>query len=263
MGKLDNIINFINQDKRYLISVFDCDLGTYIYKYFPATNILEQFGTAESFFEDLNAKNHKHLNIQSHQKNGSGKKKIAEPITVNFSSTQEEQPVTKPVAIEQQPNFTTPMSRTEANAFGLGATQIFELMVEKNEANRLRTDNAELKSENKRLREQNEEYKEKLLSDKYDYQKEKDKRDSTNGMLTGLMGALPMVMEHLKPAQSVGLASPQVNYGSLVKNNFAQNLENLDDETVKVLSLVIHTMGSNEQFSADFVELLKKHNLWQ
>ena len=41
-GELVNtIINKIDTDKRFLLSVFDLDTGTYLYKYQPATKILE------------------------------------------------------------------------------------------------------------------------------------------------------------------------------------------------------------------------------
>ena len=49
-GELVNIIiNKIDTDKRFLLSVFNLDSGLYLYKYYPATKILEKGGKVISF----------------------------------------------------------------------------------------------------------------------------------------------------------------------------------------------------------------------
>lgn len=263
MGKLDNTIHLINTEKRLLLSVFDIDKATHLGKYIPASTILEKYGSGENYFEHLNAQGHKNLVLSFYKKNGTGRPKLTEPITVNFGNPIEEnhQSVMQPVA---------PIQRTQAipknnmfSQFGLGHAEAIELFVEKNEATRLRTENAELKVENKSLKSENEKHREEILRDKYDYSKEKDKRESTHGLITGLMGALPMVMQHIKPAEN-GLGSPQPeNFGSLIKNNFVQTVKELDDATVTMLGIIINEMTTNELFANDFIEVLQKHKLWQ
>lgn len=264
-GKLDSTINYIDTNDLFLLTIFDIDKAEFLMKYMPAPKIREQYGTGTEFFENLNANGHKNLIIKSHKKSGTGKPKLEEPFTVRFSDGEqtELQPIAQPVATPQPVMQNLPMLKNELSLFGLGVPQLMDLHVEKNEANRLRTENAELKSEYKRLTEENKKLHEQILSDKYDYEKQKDKSNTTKEIISGLAGVMPVVMEHLRPPQN-GLGAAQTeNFGSLIKNNFAQNLKSLDDATVIVLDKILNELSTNEQFSNQFTELLKKHQIWQ
>ena len=256
-SKLDTVIHNINNNKSFLLSVFDTDKASNIVKYLSGTTILEQYGTGEAYFEHLFQNGHRNMVISLHNKNGSGKKKIADPITVSLSpNTESEQPVSQPV-------FNTPampMIPQKNETFGLGVPQLMDLYVEKNEATRLRTENAELKAKNVTLEAENKKYYEQILSDKYNYDKEKDKKESTNGVIQGLMGALPMVMQQFSP-NTGGLNAP-IEFGSQIKNDFAQTIKSQDDITITVLSRITQHLGQNNDFSNELLELLKKHNLW-
>ena len=265
-GELVNIIiNKIDTDQLFLLSIFDLKSGVYLHKYYPATKILEEFETGVNFFEHLFEQGYRHLNLSSYRKNGTGKLKDGEPITVNFSEDTEPQPVAQPVQ-QMQPIQTMPQMNQNNDMFsnfGLNAPQIMDLFVQKNEAERLRTENSELKTKNLILESDNTRLKEAELSSKYDWEKEKSKRDGTQGLIKDCIGSLPMIMAHLKNEQS-GLNAPQeVNYGSLVKNNFAESLHTMDDNTLTVLSRIHNTIGVNGEFTTELVELLKKHGLWE
>lgn len=264
-GKLDSTIKYIDTNDLFLLTIFDIDKAEFLMKYMPSPKIREQYGSGVELFESLNANGHKNLIIKSHKKSGTGKPKLEEPFTVSFSAggQTESQPVLQPVATSQPVLQAVPMPKNDLSTFGLGIPQLMDLHVEKNEANRLRTEVAELKSEVKRLTEENKKFHEQILSDKYDYDKQKDKSNTTKEIISGLAGVMPMVMEHLKPSSN-GLGSPQQpeTFGSLIKNNFAQNLKSLDDITVSVLDKVVNQLGVNEQFSNEFIELLKKYDLW-
>lgn len=255
-SKLDSVIHNINTNKSFLLSVFDTDRATNVVKYLQGTTILEQYGTGEAYFEYLFQNGHRNMVISLHNKNGSGKKKIEEPITVSLSPNGiSEQPVLNNSSLPAMP-----MMPTKNETFGLGVPQLMDLYVEKNEATRLRTENAELKAKNTTLEAENKKYYEQILSDKYNYDKEKDKKESTNGVIQGLMGALPMVMQQFSPNAN-GLNAP-ADFGSQIKNDFAQTIKSQDDITITVLSRIAQHLGQNADFSNELLELLKKHNLW-
>lgn len=257
-SKLDNVIHNINNNRSFLLSIFDTDKASNIVKYMPGTSILEEYETGEAYFEHLFQNGHRNMVISLHNKNGSGKKKIAEPVTVSLSpNTESEQPFSQPVFN----NPPMPMIPTTNETFGgLGVPQLMDLYVEKNEASRLRTENAELKAKNITLEVENKKYYEQILSEKYNYDKEKDKKESTNGVIQGLIGALPMMVQQFSPNAN-GLNAP-AEFGSQIKNDFAQTIKSQDDITITVLSRITEHLGQNNDFSNELIELLKKHNLW-
>ena len=264
-GELVNtIINKIDTDKRFLLSVFDLDTGAYLYKYQPATKILEEFESGVNFFEHLYSSGHTHLNLASYRKNGTGKLNDGEPITVNFSTENKEQPVAQPVQAIQPVQMMPQIQNNDAfSHFGLNGVQVMDLFVEKNEAVRLRTENSELKSKVDRLQGDNERLKETELSNKYDWEKEKSKRDGNHGLIKDCLGSLPMIMAHLKTEQN-GLNGVQsMDYGSIIKNDFAQKINEIDDNTLTILSRIHTATVTNTLFTTELVELLKKHGLWE
>lgn len=263
-GELVNIIiNKIDTDKRFLLSVFNLQSGLYLYKHYPATKILEEFGTGANFFEHLFAEGHRYLNLSSYRRNGTGKLNDGEPVTVNFSEDIETQPVAQPVQQTQPIPMMPQMNNDMLSGFGLNGAQVMDLFVQKNEAERLRTENSELKTKNIVLESENKRLQETELSNKYDWEKEKAKKEGTHSLIKDCIGSLPMIMAHLKNEQG-GLNAPQeVNYGSLIKNDFAESLKTIDDQTVTVLSRIYSASNTNAQFATELVELLKKHGLWE
>ncbi|MFC7774088.1 hypothetical protein [Flavobacterium sp. GCM10027622] len=261
-SKLDSVLHNINNNKNFLLSIFDTEAATNVVKYFPGAKILEQFGTGEAYFEHLFQNGHRNMVISSHSKNGSGKKKLEEPITVSLSPNNDTSMETVSQSVPNPVYPAMPMTASKNENFGLGVPELMSLYVAQSEANRLRGENTELKADNKRLEAENKKYHEQILSDKYDYDKEKDKKESTNNTIQGLMGALPMVMPYLMPNQQSGLNAP-TDFGSQVKNDFVQTIKTKDDITITVLSKITQHLGENELFSAELLELLKKHNLWQ
>ena len=263
MGELEQIINKIDTDSRFLLSVFNLQTGLFLYKYYPATKILEEFETGANFFEHLYASGNRHLNLSSYRKNGTGKIKDSEPITVNFSEKTE---ATQPVAQPAQPIQTMPQqpqNNDMFSSFGLNAPQLMDLFVQKNEAERLRTEKSEMSARIDRLEAENERLKDFELKNKYDWEKEKAKREGTHGLIKDAIGSLPMIMAHLKSEQN-GLNAPQtVDYGSNAKNNFAEKLKTIDDTMVGILNVIYDSSIANPTFASELVELLKNHKLWE
>jgi hypothetical protein len=269
MGKLDAIIEKINTEKWLLLSVFDHQSKTNLYKYHPATAILAEFGSGENFFESLNEKGHHHLTVSAHLKNGTGKIKATEPVEVQFGAPIENEPFLEiehqqptPKAIQEMTSKSAPMDIS--GLFGLGAPQIMELMVKKHEADRLTIENSELRADNRSLKDKNEQYREEILKDKYDYQKEKEKKGDTHALIGQIAGSLPAIMQYIKPNPSEGLSASQpLDYGSPTKNSFVQNLPQIDDATLLLLVSILNNMNTNTSFSNELITLLKKHQLWQ
>lgn len=272
IGKLDNVIHKINTERLFIVSVFDLDKGMYLYKYYGAPRLLNEFGSGENFFEHLNEKGHTNLNIASYMKNGSGKLRDAEPINVNFEELpNSDEPTTNELS---QTNLSTTMTtlpitptppQDVASLFGLGAPQVFDLMIKKNDAERLTLEVSELKSENRVLKQENEKFREELLKDKYDYQKEKDKKGDTHALIGQITSSLPSIMEYMKPSDKAsGLNAPhKTDFGSELKNNFVASIDQIDDATLKVLIDVANTCIADEHFTQEFTTLLKKFKLCQ
>jgi hypothetical protein len=269
IGKLDTIIEKINTEERFLLSVFDNKAGRYLYKYYPAQKIVAEFQTGENFFESLNEKGHKNLKLYSHLRNGSGKVKLAEPIDVNFTEPTQSDAIIAPITptIVSKALVPNPINYPNdiSGLFGLGAPQVMELMVKKNEADRLTIENAELRADNRSLKEQNEKYREEILKEKYDYQKEKDKKGDTHALIGQLAGSLPAIMSYIKPTSpSEGLnASQSMDYGSPTKNSLVESIKQIDDDTLTMLAIIINNSNTNAEFSNELINLLKKYNLWQ
>ncbi len=267
-GELEIIINKIDTDKRFLLSVFDLQSGLYLYKYYPASRILEEFGTGSNFFENLFSSGNRHLNLSSYRKNGTGKVKDGEPITVNFSEKTDEQqlqPVAQPV---QQMQPVQMMQHQNPNndllsSFGLNAPQIMDLFIEKNEASRLRTECSELKAKVEKLQTENDTHREYKLKNEYDWEKEKSKREGTQGLIKDGLASLPMIMAHLKSDPSGLNGGQEINYGSLIKNNFAEQLKSIDDATLEILISIYKASSTNPAFSSELIALLQKHKLWE
>ena len=300
--KLNATIYNINNDIRFLISILDLKNNKSLYRFYEATRIIKEFGSAENFFEFLNAEGYHDLRISSHIKNGTGKKKIADTYTATIipkgqiipveaipetveapeieiveSPEKIESPETPeilekaPIPMEKIPMIPEPpvlpkptMVLDMFSNFGLGAPQIMELMVKKSEAERLLVENSELKTEVKTLREKNEINRETILQDKYNYDKEKDKKTSNSEILGQLAGSLPTILNYISPNAGDGLGGTKpTDYGSETKNNFAEQINSIDDETLKLLTVMVETWSNNPQFSDELIELLKKFKLWQ
>lgn len=289
----------INNDIRFLISIYDQKNNKSLYRFYEATRIIKEFGSAENFFEYLNAEGFHDLRISSHIKNGTGKKKIADTYTATIIPKGQIIPIDAipetveapeienvealeimespeiheilekaPIPMETipmipvQPKPTVPLDMF--SNFGLGAPQIMELMVKKSEAERLLVENSELKAEVKTLREKNDINRETILQDKYNYDKEKDKKTSNSEILGQLAGSLPTLLNYISPNTGDGLGGTKpTDYGSETKNNFAAQINSIDDETLKLITVMVETWSNNPQFSDELIELLKKFKLWQ
>ncbi|MFV8347269.1 hypothetical protein [Flavobacterium sp. ZB4P13] len=259
MLELDGLIDKLNSDQYAAVSVLDLDTNSFLFRNKTHAEIIEQYGTAEEFFESLFAKGHKRLNLNLKRKNGSTYKADGQGFTVNFSKENQE-----PQAVaSQEPRTTQPAQVPDvfANSFGLGTLDVMNLFVSKNDATRLLAENTVLLSDNKLLKETNERLKEDALATKYS----SDKGKGTQEMLMGAIQQLPTLISFVKgtPMPTAGLMAAVEAYSSPVKQSFADALQNIDDTVVNVLGSINNGLNSNVEFSNELATLLKKYQLWE
>lgn len=256
MEKLDNLIEKLNTDKFCAVSVFDLDTSIFVFRNITHAQIIQDYTSAEEFFETLFSQGHKRLNLTPRRKNGSVYKADGQGFEVNFSKQNQEMPV----MTAQTPQM-TPVAENQGmfqNSFGLGQLDMVNLFVAKNDATRLHTDNEILKAENKEQKKLIEELKEERLATKYSGDKSKGNQE----MLMGAIQSLPQLMAMVKGTPAVGLAQP-VEYSSVAKNNFAKSLPSIDDNILEVLQSINTGLSSNLEFSNELSQLLQKHQLWE
>jgi hypothetical protein len=262
MRELDLLMEKLNSDQYAGVSVVDLDRNTFLFRNKSHAEIMQEYQSAESFFESLFAKGHKTLELTPKRKNGSSYKVSGASFKVNFSpDTQMSQPQSLPqiqtsqMPQVQQPIFAEPMQ----NSFGLGTLDIMNLMVSKNDATRLHTENEILKAENKDQKKLIDELKEERLETKYN----SEKSSANQGMLMGVFQQLPALAGMFKGGAAAGLAGAVEEFTTPAKKAFATTLQQLDDTVVSVLYNINTGLNTNNEFSVELAELLKKHNLWQ
>lgn len=259
MRELDLLMEKLNSDQYAGVSVVDLDSNTFLFRNKPHAEIMQEYQSAENFFESLFAKGHKTLELTPKRKNGSSYKVSGASFKVNFSpDTQTVQPQTMPqmqIPQVQQPILAQPIP----NSFGLGTLDIMNLMVSKNDAARLYTECEILKTENKEQKKLIDELKEERLETKYN----SEKSSANQGMLMGALQQLPALAGMFNGGATAGLAGAVEQFTTPAKKNFATALQQIDDTVVSVLYNINAGLNNNNEFSVELAELLKKHNLWQ
>jgi hypothetical protein len=259
MRELDLLMDKLNSDQYAGVSVVDSDTKAFLFRNKTHAEIMQEYQSAENFFESLFAKGHKALELTPKRKNGSSYKVSGASFKVNFSpNTQTVQPQSLPqmqMPQVQQPILAEPIQ----NSFGLGTLDIMNLMVSKNDATRLHTECEILKSENKEQKKVIEELKEERLETKYN----SEKSSSNQAMLMGAFQQLPALAGMFNGSAGVGLAGAVEQFTTPAKKTFATALQQIDDTVVSVLFNINTGLNTNNEFSVELAELLKKHNLWQ
>lgn len=254
MRELDELIDKLNNDQFSAVSVFDLDTNSFLFRNKTHLQIIEEYSTAEEFFETLFAKGHKRLSLNLKRKNGSTYKADGQGFEVNFSTKNQPEATAEPKSIQAMP-----LQDVFSNSFGLGTLDVMNLMVAKNDASRLFTENEVLKSETKEQKKLIEELKEERLAIKYS----SDKSKGTQEMLMGAIQQLPTLISFVKGTPAVGLAQPMESYTSETKQSFANALQNIDDTVVNVLDSINTGLNHNTEFSNELATLLKKYQLWE
>ncbi|SHM71829.1 hypothetical protein [Flavobacterium chilense] len=255
MQELDNLIEKLNTDSYSAVSVLDLQTNSFLFRNKTHVEIIEQYQNAEEFFEALFAKGYRRLSLTLKRKNGSSYKVDGKSFEVNFSKENEVAPI--PVQYAKVPQAQTDVF---SNSFGLGTLDIMNLMVAKNDASRLFTENETLKAENKEYKKKYEDIREEQLLSKYNA----DKESGLWGAVQGAVQNAPALLAAFKGAAPVaGLGSAMETYSSEAKQHFATALQSIDDTVVSVLESINKGLNTNVEFSTELAQLLKKHQLWE
>ena len=179
MQGIENLKEKLNEDIYTAVSVESLDGFEKPYTNFTKSDIIKNFGSIDTFFEDLK-KDYPDYRISERRQNGTVIK--GNRTKVNYKTIK----VVFPPEVQEQtkPTYVVPNNQGLNNPnFGLGMTDLISLNVDKVEKHRLEVENEFLKKENEELKKLRDEYKEYKLSTEYSDKKS----EQTNGLLTAFL----------------------------------------------------------------------------
>lgn len=261
MTKIEILIDKLNNDKYTAVTITDKNTNELICRNKTSESIIDEFGTAENFFNSFIEKNQTNLFIEPKRKNGNNFK----PSDENFSISPEVQEIKTNEVQTQTENLVKKKKKNKNKMFGLGAglsaPEIISLNVKASQVDDLRERNRDLVSENTRLKEKNEELKIEQLEKKYT----KENNDSRNALMLQGLQSLPML------AGAFGLKMPQTGLNATEENTLTEVQKSILDkvkatiEPVNIIFLKImsklETSKEGEPFYDEFIELLTKHQI--
>lgn len=261
MKQLESLIHKLNTDVFASVTVYDRDTAAYIHRNMVHAKIIDDYGTAEDFFEQIYASGHKKLTLYPKRKNGNSFKFDGDSFEVNFGKqeTKMENSVQKP--------FKKKKKKKKNDSFGLGASEIFDLKLSAYEKDRYSRENDALTAKCERLENENKALLEKELERKYTVQK----NELLNATIQGGLKSLPMIMKGLGmnvPDSALGLNAQVGEFEddnlSPVKKGFIEILKATDDDMVTLMQVIYNKINQNvevNQFAIDLQELLQKHQM--
>lgn len=266
MQELEDLILRLNTDKYQAVSVYDLKSGEYIYKNVTHDQIISDYGSAEDFFEKINADDYTRLMIYPRRRNGKNAFKVdGSTFEINI------QPEPKKEKLHFTPEPRAKKKKKKklsSGLFGLGAVEIMDLKLQANDKNRFETENRELKEQNKRLEEKVAELKEEQLQKKYT----KETNDGLYSLVEKGLSTLPVVLKNFNignagaVANVAGMAGAEKDFSHLseVKQSLIKAIENEDEEMVTLLSVIyqnIISADADNHFASDLQKLLYTHEI--
>ena len=262
MKQLENLINKLNTDVYASVTVYDRDTETYIHRNMMHDKIIDEYETAENFFEELYAAGHKKLTIYPRRKNGNSHKNVAdsfELIPSKKDNTMEKQTAKKKK--KKKKDF------FGLGSFGLGSAEIFDLKLGAYEKDRFARENDVLKAKCDKLEAENNTLKEEKLQRKFTV----EKNEALNATILGGIKQLPLIMKGLGmnvPESALGLQANPSDFEdenlSPVKKGFIDVIKATDDDMITLMQVIYNKINQNvetNEFAIDLQELLHKHNM--
>lgn len=265
MNKLTNLMERLNTDKYQAVTIINRDTGEKICNNFLGSDIIGEFGSAEEFFQDLQEKNITNLQVISRKKNGSVFKTL-ETFNVETETEDEDD---EPIKIKK--NKPKPKKKKKnKNVFGLGMPEIMDMKISAFEKERLSIENAKLLQENDTLKQKNTELERRELERQY----KKEKNDSLNNLLSGIMQQAPVILKSVGlkvdvPVASAGLSNPSIEEITenltAVQRDFIGIVKGTDDNMLQILYTILNqiTDGENGAFAQELDKILRQFNLLQ
>lgn len=263
MSKLDNLINNLNNDRFQAVTIVDNDTGEKICQNLLGTDIIEKYGSAEDFFDNLDSKTGLNLTIISRRKNGSVFKTVD-----TFEIEPDEEPVKKSQGSKESIRKKKKKKKKKNEFFGLGFPDVLDMKISAFEKNRLEAENIKLAEQNDILKRRNDELERNELERKYTVQKS----DSFNNMLTGLISQAPTILKAVGlkvdvPNAAIGLSAPEMEDENIspVQKEFIEVVKNTSDEMIQILYGIIAKIESGEDndFAVELDKVLRTFKIIQ
>lgn len=249
----NKLIEKLKNDKLTGVSVFDVENYKIVLKPTLGSDIKSQYGSVENFFEKLKTDKINSVIVQEYRQNGTGIKKIGNPLpTLNFGEKQNQlQPVATTSHVAQV------MPQAQNHPLGLGFVDQVNLFADQRDKIRLEVENTSLKRELEEAKKLRDEYKEQILQDKYDINKQSGNAEMATGLAQTI---LPMLAEFMKKPS--GLNAPAIvpahtNFSEVKKHLYnLLELNQISDSTVQVLLSVLQNLN-DAAFYQSLIELMQ------
>lgn len=260
MTKIQALTEKLNNDKYQAVTITDKNTNQVICRNKTSESILEEYGTAEIFFNSFIEKNQTNLFVEPKRKNGNNFKPSDENF--NISPEVEQKPNNDDVQTE---NLIKKKKKKKKKMFGLGAglsaPEIINLNVKASQVDDLKERNRDLLSENTRLKEKYEDLKIEQLEKKYT----KENNDSRNALMLQGLQSLPML------AGAFGIKVPQTGLSAPEESTLTDVQKSILDKVKKTVEPVniiflkimtrLETATEGDAFYDEFLGLLNKHQI--
>lgn len=270
MKEFESIIHQLNADPLAAVTVeYKDSFGAWgaLVRNASAKSLEAKYGSVVNFFEDVYAKNLKHLRISPRRQNGSYKgspnfRAAGDPIEVILGDQTVNQESSKPPVQNPMPtieNHAIPALQSPAMPGMAGAGLTGDAAYRYYDYTRLLNENNRLVTENERLKKEHDEFKDQLRENKFS----SDKSKQTTEIISTLAPLLaPAIISRFAPgaggAAVPGLGQPDPTL-SPIKQQFISAITQSDDGTVEYLFQVAQLIA-NDDFDQRLSDLIAQFN---
>lgn len=243
------LVQKLQTDPLAAVSVSNKSNYNEILKSTYGSELIQQYGSVQNYFEKLNRDGYKNLILQEWRKNGNTKVRKGNPFEANFSEKPPQQ---------QLPVNNHIMAQPQAGLYGtgLGITDIMNLNTNSELKARFEVENEYLKKENQRLQNEVLELKENAFKDKYDINK---KNNVSENIQTAIIEIGPIIRSIFSPGESAAALNAPANYNlSEIKLQLQQLLQlpQFSDGMAELLILINNKINQEKGFYDKLLKLL-------
>ena len=271
-NQLNAVIHNMNTKAYYHITVYDNDKKEQLYKVYPTTEILKDFGSGEKFFAHLKSKGNINLNLTFFTKKNKQKIKQTTTFDVILNSEPKKMPhvyvfmpkATEPVLPKLENEIPVEMKPNDLlKNMPVGLSLMASNAILENDIKHLKTENSELKAENQRMEQRHNQTREDFYKRQYEADKKHSNGKFSNSVLGAIMVNLPNIIDCFKQVPQNRLNAPaNLNYGSKVKNRFSKFILTIDDNALLFIMSIMTTLKINKSFESELFQLTKKYNVY-
>lgn len=243
--QLITILNNLKTDEYYAVRIVNTDTGKVICTKKHGSDMVQEAGSVDEFFNELQANGNHNFSVQELRKNGSSYKNIGDVHCFRTKDSAAKEPTLQPNVM--------PAMFPGLNGHGLGYSEIYTMM----DHPKLLSENERIKAENIALKQKNDELKEQILQDKYSTEKSKGNSELL-ATLANLAG--PLLKNMGAGGATPGLQAPQTNL-SPVKQNLMNSITNMPESMAGYLDFVAAGMSTNQAFGDKVLTLLEEFEL--